>query len=167
MTEKLSSAEIIKFRENEGTMPFAAPLMKYKLRQLRKVEQAIRFKSQPGDPAHKLVWDVFFSTKPGATHVKYPLRKLVDMSEAEYKSVIEEFFFRIYFQSYQENGLTIGDVYEPQLLEALGLPPFAGLHDVKRRFRELARQYHPDHGGDAEKFIDLMETFNQITGGKK
>jgi len=148
-------------------MPYAIPLLKYKLRQLRKLEQAIRFNGQPNDPAHKLVWDVFFSTKPGNTQVKYPLPQLVSMNETEYKGVIEEFFFRIYYQSYQENGLSIGDVYEPQLLELLGLPPFAGFQEVKRRFRELAMRYHPDRGGDTEKFIELMETYNQITGGKK
>ena len=89
------------------------------------------------------------------------------MSEAEYKGVIEEFFFRLYFQSYKENGLSMGDVYEPQLLDLLGLPLHAGLQDVKKRFRELAMQYHPDHGGDAEKFIELMDTYIQITAGKK
>jgi DnaJ-class molecular chaperone len=88
------------------------------------------------------------------------------MNEVEYKSVIEEFFFRIYFQSYKENGLSIGDVYEPQLLELLGLPPYVGLQEVKKRFRELAMQYHPDHGGDAEQFMDLMDTYTQIMGGK-
>jgi hypothetical protein len=148
-------------------MPYAYPLLKHKLRQLRKLEHTIRFSGQKGDPARKLVWDVFFSTKPGDDHVKYPLPRLVAMSEAEYKGVIEEFFFRLYFQSYKENGISIGDVYEPQLLDLLGLPPYAGLQDVKKRFRELAMRYHPDHGGDAEKFMELMDTYIQITGGKK
>jgi DnaJ domain len=148
-------------------MPYAPPLMKYKLRQLRKLEQTLRFNGKPVDPARNLVWDVFFSTKPGDKNVKYPLLRLVAMSEAEYKSVIEEFFFRIYFQSYKENGLALGDVYEPQLLDLLGLPPYAGLAEVKKRFRELAMRYHPDRGGDADKFIELMDTYTQITAGKK
>jgi DnaJ-class molecular chaperone len=88
------------------------------------------------------------------------------MTEDEYKSVIEEFFFRLYFQSYKENGLSLGDVYEPQLLEALGLPLHAGLLEVKKRFRELAMRYHPDHGGNADQFMELMDTYTQITGGK-
>jgi hypothetical protein len=147
-------------------MPYAIPLLKYKLRQLRKLEQTIRFNGQPHDPTRKLVWDVFFSTKPGNSNVKYPLPHLVAMTEDEYKSVIEEFFFRLYFQSYKENGLSLGDVYEPQLLEALGLPLHAGLLEVKKRFRELAMRYHPDHGGNADQFMELMDTYTQITGGK-
>ncbi len=148
-------------------MPYAYPLLKHKLRQLRKLEQTIRFKDVSVDSEQELVWDVFFSNKPGNNHVKYPLQRLVAMSESEYKGVIEEFFFRIYFQSYKENGLSIGDVYEPQLLDLLGLPPYAGLQDVKKRFRELAMRFHPDRGGDAEKFMELMDTYMQITGGKK
>jgi len=148
-------------------MPYAIPLLKYKLRQLRKLEQTIRFNGQPIDPAQKLVWDVFFSTKPGDHNVKYPLPRLVAMDEAGYKGVIEEFFFRIYFQSYRENGLSMSDVHEPQLLELLGLPSFAGLQEVKKRFRELAMRYHPDHGGNPERFMELMDTYTQITGGKK
>jgi hypothetical protein len=148
-------------------MPYAIPLMKYKLRQLRKLEQAIRFKCQSNESTHKLVWDVFFSTKPGDSDVKYPLPKLVAMGEAEYKGVIEEFFFRLYFQSYKEDGLSIGDVHEPQLLALLSLPPYAGVQEVKKRFRELAMRYHPDHGGDAEKFMELMDTYAQIIRGNK
>ena len=148
-------------------MPYAIPLMKYKLRQLRKLEQAIRFKGQSNEPVNKLVWDVFFSTKPGDSNVKYPLPRLVAMSEAEYKGVIEEFFFRLYFQSYKEDGLSIGDVHEPQLLALLGLPPYAGVQDVKKRFRELAMLYHPDHGGDALKFMELMDTYSLIIRGTK
>jgi len=148
-------------------MPYAIPLMKYKLRQLRKLEQAIRFNGQPNEPARKLVWDVLFSTKPGVSNVKYPLPMLVAMSEADYKGVIEEFFSRLYYQSYKEDGMSIGDVHDPQLLELLGLPSYADLHEVKKRFRELAMRYHPDHGGDSEKFMKLMDTYAQITGGEK
>jgi hypothetical protein len=148
-------------------MPYAYPMLKHKLRQLRKLEQTIRFNGQPDALARKLVWDLFFSTKPGESNVKYPLPQLAAMSETEYKSVIEEYFFRLYFQSYKENGLTIGDVYEPQLLELLGLPPYVGLQEVKKRFRELAKRYHPDLGGDAEKFMELIDTYTRITGGDK
>ena len=148
-------------------MPFAIPLLKYKLRQLRKLEQTIRFKGEPGDSDQKLVWDVFFSSKPGDKHVKYPLPRLVAMSDVEYKCVIEEYFFRVYFNTYKTNGFSEGDVYDPQLLELLNLPPYSGFQDIKQRFRELAMRYHPDHGGDAEKFIELMGVYEQITRERK
>ena len=139
-------------------------MLKYKLRQLRKLELRIRCKDQAFTPGQKLVWDVFFSTKPQDKNVKFPLKQLVAMSEGEYKNVIEEYFMRIYFQSYKENGLLVSDVYDPQLLETLDLPPYAGYQDVKKRFRELAMRYHPDVGGDTDKFIELMGIYEQITG---
>lgn len=148
-------------------MPYAIPFMKYKLRQLRKLELRLRYKEQADIPVQKLVWDVFFSTKPQDNHVKFPLKRLVAMSEGEYKNVIDEYFMRVYFQSYKENGLLVSDVYDAQLLEILGLPPYAGYQDVKKRFRELAMRYHPDVGGNSEKFIELMEIYEQITGEKK
>lgn len=37
-------------------------------------------------------------------------------------------------------------------LEDLGLPAGAPPEAIKRRWRELARAHHPDHGGDAERF---------------
>jgi hypothetical protein len=148
-------------------MPYAIPLLKYKLRQLRRLELKIRSQNQPTDSTRPLVWDVFFSTKPGKGLEKYSLSQLIAMSEIEYKCVIEEFFFRIYFQSWKENGLSVGDVYNPQLLELLDLQPFAGFQDIKKRFRELAMRYHPDRGGDTEKFIELMGIYEQLTGGKE
>lgn len=41
--------------------------------------------------------------------------------------------------------------------EVLGLAVTATKHEVKKRFKKLARQHHPDHGGDANKFRALME----------
>ena len=37
-------------------------------------------------------------------------------------------------------------------LSALGLSDTASPDDVKRRWRELAREHHPDRGGTAEAF---------------
>ena len=148
-------------------MPYSIPFLKYKLRQLRRLEQTIRSKNRPANSTHPLVWELFFSTKPGIGQVKYPISKLVAMSVDEYKCVIEEYFLRVYFQNWKENGFSIGDVYNPQLLEQLDLQPYAGLQDIKKRFRELAMRFHPDHGGDTEKFIELMGIYEQLTGGKE
>lgn len=42
---------------------------------------------------------------------------------------------------------------------ALGLPPTAGPLEVKARWRELARQRHPDHGGAAAEFARLHDAY--------
>jgi hypothetical protein len=138
--------------------------LKRRLRQYKKRELAIRFKDRPMPENPELVWDTFFSTKSEhAPNVKYPLHQLSQMSPAELQQVFEEYFYRVYFQNYKENGLTAGDIHAPQLLALLGLPPYAGLQDIKKRYRELAKRHHPDHGGDSQKFIELLEVYEKLT----
>lgn len=143
-------------------MTYSDDQLKRKLRQLKKLELRIRFKDQPITSTHKLVWDVFFSTKVDDSSVKYPLASLLKLNREEFKAIVEEYFYRLYFQTFQENGLEAADVYDPQLLSLLGLPAYAGMMEVKARFRELAKRYHPDHGGDGEKFIELMEIYERL-----
>ena len=49
------------------------------------------------------------------------------------------------------------DVQEPELLSYLGLPFDADKSLIKKRFRKLCKTYHPDDGGDIDKFIELMD----------
>jgi curved DNA-binding protein CbpA len=53
-------------------------------------------------------------------------------------------------------------VYDAELLAQLGLPPHAGMAEIIQRFRTLAKQYHPDHGGESAQFIDLMATYERL-----
>ncbi len=145
-------------------MPQSLDTLKRKLRQLRQLEIAIRFKDTPMPEGTRLVWDVFFSTKSkDQDRIKFPLALLLKMTRDKLKSVYEEYFYRVYYQSYQEHGLKQVDVYDSQLLELLGLPAYAGQEDIKKRFRELAKRYHPDMGGDSEKFIELMNVYRRLT----
>lgn len=143
-------------------MPTPTSTLKRKLRDLKQVELSIRFKDRPMPASPKLVWDVLFSTNAKA-NVKYPLPQLEKLERDDLKTIFEEYFYRVYFQRYQENGLRQADVYDPQLLSLLGLPPYAGGDDIKKRFRELAKKYHPDLGGDSEKFIELMNVYEKLT----
>ncbi|WP_456430492.1 J domain-containing protein [Nitratifractor sp.] len=48
-------------------------------------------------------------------------------------------------------------------LERLGLPRMVTAREVKRRYRELARRYHPDRpGGDAEKMRGVQEAYDLL-----
>lgn len=143
-------------------MPYSTDQLKRKLRELKKLEHKIRFKDQPPPVTQKLVWDVFFSTKVDDTAVKYPFPSLLKLSREAFKAITEEYFYRLYFQNFQEKGLEAADVYDPQLLSLLGLPAYAGMAEIKGRFRELAKRYHPDHGGDSRKFIELMEIYERL-----
>ena len=137
----------------------------HKLRQLKKVETRIRFQDRPMPPGRTLIWGQFFSTRswddPG---VRYPLRVLTTMDRERRKEVFEEYLSWVYFQYYRENGLSVANLYDPALLALLGLPPTATTADIKRRFRTLAKRYHPDHGGESERFIELMDTYEKLLG---
>ncbi|HEY8420442.1 MAG TPA: J domain-containing protein [Thermoclostridium sp.] len=48
------------------------------------------------------------------------------------------------------------------MLKQFGLPYDADMDAIKKRFRELAKKYHPDTGGDSTKFIELMEAYKKL-----
>ncbi|NLT13288.1 MAG: J domain-containing protein [Clostridiales bacterium] len=139
--------------------------LKQKLRQLKHLEVKIRFGGE-AQPAARLVWSRFFDTRAvPASRVKYPLDKLAAMSKEAYKAVVDEYFAYVYYELYRENETELlQGIYDPEVLKKLGLPHDAGIQDIKRRFRELAKKYHPDTGGDAARFIELMETYKQLLG---
>jgi hypothetical protein len=138
--------------------------LKKKLRQLKKLEIKIRSSKEAKPPG--LVWDTFFDLRgKSSDRAKYSLDILSEMDRETLKNVIDEFFFQVYYRFYRENGMTSIPVYDPATLAQLGLPPNADYSAIKRKFRELALKYHPDTGGDAEKFIELMDSYKKLTGG--
>jgi hypothetical protein len=133
------------------------------LRQLKQLEMTFRFGREPAPNHPPLVWDVFFSTRTrDAEPVRYPLSRLISMEHDDFKAVIDEYFLRVYFLSSQGQDVTRADVYDAELLAQLGLPPHAGMAEIIQRFRTLAKQYHPDHGGESAQFIDLMATYERL-----
>lgn len=148
---------------------FTREEIKRKIRKLKKLEVRIRFGnaafSNGGlklDHAH-LVWDEFFNLNEGCKRdAKYSLLTLVAMEKNALKEVISEFFFYVYYIYYKENGIVNTDLYNPNLLAQFGLPYDADRTAIKKRFRELAKRYHPDTGGDSTKFIELMENYKKL-----
>lgn len=138
--------------------------LKKKLRSLKKLELIIRFGSRTLTGREKFIWDRFFSAKESDnTSVKYSMKQLLKMDREEIKEVFDEFFYHVYFQYYTENGITPQDIYDPNLLSMLGLSQRATLEDIKKKFRELALRYHPDRGGDSEKFIEILDIYKRLT----
>ena len=84
------------------------------------------------------------------------------MDKTEIKAVIEEYFFHVYYIFYKENGLFFKDTYDPDMLKLLGLDPYSSISDIKKRFREFAKMYHPDLGGEREKMIELLDVYNKL-----
>ena len=51
--------------------------------------------------------------------------------------------------------------------DVLGVKRDATQDDIKKAFRKLAAKYHPDAGGDEEKFKELSEAYTTLSDEKK
>ena len=49
-----------------------------------------------------------------------------------------------------------------ELLVVLGLEPPVCVDQIRARFRDLARQLHPDRGGDARRFIEARKAYEEV-----
>lgn len=147
--------------------------IKRKIRKLKKLEIKIRFAgicyedSKQGlivkPQSANLVWDEFFDLHNVCTgKAKYPISRLASMNKDEFKNVVSEFFFCIYYRFYKENGIVNIPLYDPDILAQMGLPIDADGNQIKKKFRELAKKYHPDTGGDNVRFIELMENYRKL-----
>lgn len=50
-----------------------------------------------------------------------------------------------------------------QALKVLGLPPNATPQQIKRRYRTLAKQYHPDRGGNQQQMQRIIAAYEYLT----
>jgi DnaJ-domain-containing protein 1 len=53
-------------------------------------------------------------------------------------------------------------VERQQALAVLGLPPDATRQQIKRRYRELAKKYHPDRGGDQKEMRRIIAAYQLL-----
>jgi curved DNA-binding protein CbpA len=49
-----------------------------------------------------------------------------------------------------------------QALNVLGLPSNATRQQIKRRYRTLAKQYHPDRGGDQQQMQRIIAAYELL-----
>jgi DnaJ-class molecular chaperone with C-terminal Zn finger domain len=139
--------------------------LKRKLRQLKKLETQIRFKNLQLTQCEHYIWDGYFSTKDECDDsVKYNMKSLLEMDHENLKEVFDEYLIYAYFQYYKENGIAHEGMYDVGLLSIMGLPPDSSIETIKSKFRELAKKYHPDLGGDSNKFIELVDIYRKLIG---
>lgn len=139
--------------------------LKRKLRQLKKFEAQVRFKNLQSTHREQYIWNEYFSTNDEINaSVKYNMKNLCHMNHERLKEVFDEYFYHVYFQYYKDNGITAEGMYDIDLLSSLGLPLDSSMETIKSKFRELAKKYHPDLGGDSSKFIELVNTYKKLTG---
>ncbi len=79
------------------------------------------------------------------------LANLEGMARADVEELIDRFWL--------EYGRYL---HKPECYAVLGLGENASPAEVKRRYRELAFQHHPDQGGDPEEFRRLQEAAEQL-----
>lgn len=58
-------------------------------------------------------------------------------------------------------------VERQQALSVLGLPPNATPHQIKHRYRVLAKRYHPDRGGDQRQMQRLVAAYELLMKDQK
>lgn len=51
--------------------------------------------------------------------------------------------------------------------DVLGVPTDASEADIKKAFRKLASQHHPDKGGDTDKFQQIQEAYETLSDGDR
>ncbi|MGI6707296.1 MAG: J domain-containing protein [Clostridia bacterium] len=146
--------------------------IKRKLRELKRLEVRIRWGKQfsPSLQNRRLVWNEFFSDKEdGSKPCRYPLERLAGMSHEERKEIFGEYLYAVYYQMYKENGIgfVLEGMFDPRNLALFGLPPTAGMDEIKARFRSLAKKYHPDHGGSHEKMVELLDHYHKLMEGMR
>ena len=51
--------------------------------------------------------------------------------------------------------------------DVLGVSRDASDKEIKTAFRKLAQKYHPDAGGDEQKFKEISEAYETLSDAKK
>jgi len=119
--------------------------IKRKVRKLKNLEIQVRFGNKSYSE-QQLIWNSFFDLS-GKRAVKYPLSYLLVIDNDEYRRIADEFLAFVYRDIFEHFEMPNTRYFDRNLLIRLDLPYDADTNDVKKRFRQLAKQYHPDKGG--------------------
>lgn len=117
--------------------------IKRTIRSLKKMEIRIRLSNNADTDNIKLVWGSYFDMKnPASKTAKYTMDALAAMDKEEYKNLIGEFYWNVYYRVFKDNYY-YDTVHDINALAKIGLSPLADIEEIKTRFRSLAKKYHP------------------------
>lgn len=135
--------------------------LKHKLRKLKRLEIEQRFDGKE-QPRFSFIWDSFFDLRDAEnSKAKYSISKLAAMSHEEYKNAVYEYLSFLYNEIYKTT-YTHDKNYDLNTLIKMNLPYDAGEREIKRKFHELAKIYHPDTGGNGDEFMELMAEYKKL-----
>jgi hypothetical protein len=104
------------------------------------------------------IWDEFFSVDEDA-RVRYPLRVLLVFDRPSRERAVREYLIALWaLSTHSTEGISAEDL---ELLRMLGLPPGSSREEVRSAFRSLARELHPDLGGDEELVRRLIDRYHR------
>lgn len=82
-------------------------------------------------------------------------------------SFFRQGFFGGGFPGQEEEDSPSGEIDNKKLYEVLGLETKATQEEIKKAFRKLAMQHHPDRGGDGEKFKEINAAYEILSNEEK
>jgi len=62
--------------------------------------------------------------------------------------------------------MTRGGLDTPADCSLLGVPLHSSAEEIRHAFLRRAKCTHPDHGGSAEEFRELLAAYQRLTGGR-
>jgi len=130
--------------------------LKRKLRDLRQLERRFRGVGE----GHPLVWDDYFTTREGG-RARYPLKTLSVFDRESRRAVFTRYLSDVFATSLSL-GSPSGRPQRLRVIHLLGLAEDASDEAIVRRFRERAKELHPDLGGDADAMVELLNHYTAM-----
>lgn len=83
--------------------------------------------------------------------------------QQQYQSPFEGAFNQAFGQKFGSQFNSTRTPPEPEWAKTLGVKATATKDEIKARYRVLAKENHPDRGGDPAKFAKISEAYEQAT----
>jgi hypothetical protein len=77
-----------------------------------------------------------------------------NQTEEDIEALLNSFWERMLLVNFEDSDLA-----------TLGLVHPVTVAEIKQRYRQLSQQHHPDKGGDADRFVEIQQAYQRLTGG--
>lgn len=91
----------------------------------------------------------------------YPARVQSDLISIDKKQVAQYYFDEFPLFTNLQDLYSEGEDHLKPWWMILGIGRYSNLDEIREAYKSLALKYHPDMGGDKEKFILINKAFNE------